>query len=91
MAMLDELATLSGRPRSVVISELVDAALPALKVTLDALRLLKQQPDEAQRLLSQFVHQQTAAIAQAQLDFEQGLDGRTVKGRRQKGRSVGRP
>jgi hypothetical protein len=91
MALLDELSTLSGQARAALVSELVDAALPALKVTLDALRLVKAQPAEAQRLLSEFASHQTAALAQAQLDFGRAVDGRTVKGRRQKGRSGGRP
>ena len=84
MAMLDEVATLSEQPKSAIVSELVDTALPAMQVTLDALRVLKRQPAEAKRLLSEFAHQQTANLAQAQLDLEAALDKRTVKGRRRK-------
>lgn len=84
MAILEEVATLSEQPKSAIVSELVDAALPAMQVTLDALRVIHRQPDEARRLLSQFAHQQTANLAQAQLDLEATLDKRTVKGRRRK-------
>ena len=84
MAMLDELASLTGQAKSAIVSELVDVALPAMQVTLDALRVVHRQLGEARRLLSQFAHQQTAALAQAQLDLDVALDGRTVKGKRQK-------
>lgn len=84
MALLEELATLSQQPKAAIVSELVDTALPALGTTLDALRIVHQQPDEARRLLSRFAHQQTANLAQAQLDLDAALDKRTVKGRRRK-------
>lgn len=84
MAVLDELATLSEQPKAAIVSELVDVALPAMSVTLEALRVVLRQPDEARKLLSQFAHQQTAHLAQAQLDLDASLDARTVKGRRRK-------
>ncbi|MFB0082792.1 hypothetical protein ABVD06_23345, partial [Xanthomonas euvesicatoria] len=84
MAVLDELATLSEQPKAAIVSELVDVALPAMSVTLEALRVVRRQPDEARKLLSQFAHQQTAYLAQAQLDLDASLDARTVKGRRRK-------
>jgi len=91
MAVLEELATLSGQPKAAIVSELVDVALPAMSVTLDALRVVRRQPEEARKLLSQFAHQQTAHLAQAQLELDAALDARTVKGRRRKmkGDSVG--
>ncbi|MFB0357995.1 hypothetical protein ABVD92_23545, partial [Xanthomonas euvesicatoria] len=72
MAVLDELATLSEQPKAAIVSELVDVALPAMSVTLEALRVVRRQPDEARKLLSQFAHQQTAYLAQAQLDLSLG-------------------
>ncbi|KJJ58722.1 hypothetical protein NG01_11505, partial [Corynebacterium diphtheriae] len=85
------LATLSGQPKAAIVSELVDVALPAMSVTLDALRVVRRQPEEARKLLSQFAHQQTAHLAQVQLELDAALDARTVKGRRRKmkGDSVG--
>ncbi|KLB88102.1 hypothetical protein XEUV681_22245, partial [Xanthomonas euvesicatoria] len=74
MAVLDELATLSEQPKAAIVSELVDVALPAMSVTLEALRVVRRQPDEARKLLSQFAHQQTAYLAQAQLDLDASLD-----------------
>jgi hypothetical protein len=90
MAMLDEIAQLSGQAKAAMIAELVDAALPAMQVTLEALRVVRRQPDEARRLMSQFAHQQTAALAQAQLNLDQAIDGRTVKGKRQQRGKSGR-
>lgn len=86
MAALDDLANLSGQSKSSLISELVDIALPAMSVTLDALRVVHRQPEEARKLLSEFAHQQTAHLAQAQLDLDAAVDARTVKGKRRKTR-----
>ncbi|MBD4484068.1 hypothetical protein GUG80_13690, partial [Xanthomonas citri pv. citri] len=77
MAVLDELATLSEQPKAAIVAELVDVALPAMSVTLEALRVVRRQPEEARKLLSQFAHQQTAHLAQAQLDLDASLDART--------------
>lgn len=91
MAVLDELATLSGQPKSAIVTELVDSALPAMTVTLDALRVVRRQPEEARKLLSQFAHQQTAQLAQAQLELDVAIEARAAKGRRRKmkGESIG--
>jgi predicted DNA-binding protein len=93
MALLDELSSLSGQPKAGIVSEFVDTALPAMEVTLQALRVLSRQPEEARRLLSEFAHQQTANLAQAQLDLDVALDARTVKGqrRKKKGLTTGQP
>ena len=91
MAVLDELATLSGQPKSAIVTELVDLALPAMTVTLDALRVVRRQPEEARKLLSQFAHQQTAQLGRSQLDLDAAIETWAVKGRRRKmkGDSVG--
>lgn len=84
MAGLDEMAKLTGQSKSALISELVDVAMPAMSVTLEALRVLHRQPEEARKLLSEFAHQQTANLAQAQLELDAAVDARTVKGKRRK-------
>lgn len=92
MAILEEMATLSNGSKAAIVSELVDAALPAMQVSLNALRVLSKQPDEARRLLSEFAAEATGKLAQAQLDLDVALDKRTVKGRRRKkGVTVGSP
>lgn len=79
---VSELAELTSRSRSAVVGELVDMALPALLTMLDAIRLAKRQPLEAQRLLNRYANQATAELSQAQLEFDQSIDRRTVRGKR---------
>lgn len=83
-AFVAELAELSGKSRSAVISEVVDVALPAMQAMRDALRVVKEQPKEAERLLARFANAATAELAQAQLDLTAHVDARTVQGRRRK-------
>ena len=83
-AFVAELAELSDRSRSAVISELVDVALPAMLAMRDALRVVKEQPKEAERLLARFASAATADLAQAQMEFGEHVDARTVKGQRRK-------
>lgn len=82
----------TGQPQSSIISELVDAGLPAVGQALEAIELAKAgKHEEAARLMSRFAHAATAELAQEQLALEDKLDRRTVKGKRLKrGASLGR-
>lgn len=82
--LLEELHQLGGQPRAAIVAELLDVALPALETSLQALRLLKDQPREAQRLLSNFTAAAVAQASQATLDLDAAIDARTVKGKRAK-------
>lgn len=81
--LLQELSTLTGRPKAALVSELLDQTLPALRVTLEALRLIRKQPDHAVQLLTDYASSKLAQVQQATLDLSSS-DRRTVQGKRQK-------
>lgn len=84
MALLDELAAVLKQPKAALVSELVDAALPALKATVDAMRVVQQQPREAQRLIANYAARATLELSQQQLELDEAIDRRTVKGKRRR-------
>lgn len=84
MAMVSEIASITGATKTSVVAELLDVALPALQTMLEALRVVKEQPKEAERLLARFASAATADLAQAQMEFGEHVDARTVKGQRRK-------
>lgn len=84
LRILDELSELRSQPKSAIVAELVDMALPALKIAVDALRQFQESPREAQRLLQNFANERVTNLAQASLDLDAAIDGRTVKGKRLK-------
>jgi uncharacterized protein (DUF1778 family) len=83
-ALLAEASALTGTPKSALVSELMDAALPAVKATLEALRVVNEQPREAQRLMSNFAAKASMDVAQQQLELDAAIDARTMKGKRAK-------
>lgn len=82
--LVDELHAISGQSKSSIISELLDQVVPALQMTIQALRLLEDRPREAQRLLNNYTHAAIAQVTQANLDLDASIDRRTVKGKRAK-------
>ncbi len=90
MLVLTQIAEVMGQPKAALVAELVDAALPAIKATLDALRVAQEQPREAQRLMANFAAQATMELSQQQLDLDAAIDARTLKGKRAKRRASGR-
>lgn len=84
LRVVSELAELQGSPKSAILAELVDSILPSLATTLEALRVVKEQPQEAQRIMSRLSAQAVQDLMQEQLQFDEAFDARTVKGRRAK-------
>lgn len=84
--VLDELAELLQQPKSSIVAELVDEALPALQTATQALRLAAEQPREAQRLIGNYAAKATMELSQQQLELDAAIDARTVKGKRAKRR-----
>lgn len=70
MAALDEVSALTGQGKGTLVSELVTEALPALQMAVQALRVVKEAPREAQQLLSRFSNEATMKLAQSQLEFD---------------------
>jgi predicted DNA-binding protein len=81
---LSELSAANDQPKAAIVAELFDAALPALKVALDAIRVVKQQPREAQRMLTAHALNARMALDQQQLLLDEAIDRRTVKGKRRR-------
>jgi hypothetical protein len=85
--LLDRMTAASGQPKSSLIAELVDAALPAVANALEAIEHAKAgRVEEASRLMSRFAHEATSDLAQQQLQLEQLVDARTIAGKRAKRR-----
>lgn len=74
MAMLHELSDLTGQSKGGMVSEIMTEALPALRATAEAIRLVKDSPREAQALLARFSNEATMQLAQSQLAFDDLLD-----------------
>ena len=86
-ALVNEVHALTGTPRSAVISEILDEVAPVFQNTIHALRIVKEQPREAQRLIQNMANSAIAQTAQAALDLDVSLDARTVKGQRARRRA----
>lgn len=84
LAVVSELADLRGVAKSALLAELVDETLPALTTMVEAFRVVKESPREAQRLMTNLSAKAVQDLMQEQLQFDAALDGRTVKGKRVK-------
>ncbi len=82
--ILCEVSKLTKTPKAALVAELMDAALPAVKVSLEAMRIVKQQPLEAQRLMTRHAAGEIVKLGQEQLDFDAAIDARTVKAKMKK-------
>lgn len=91
MAALDKLQALTGQSKSGMISELIDAALPALQAAIEALQVVKEQPREAERLMAAYTAHAINAATQEQIDFGRALDARTMEGKRARRSQRGTP
>lgn len=80
-AVLDTLNRLTGKSRSSMVAELLEACLPALQASIKALEVVKEQPREAERLMAAYTAQSIHDVTQEQLDFSRALDGRTMQGK----------
>ena len=81
-ALVEELHQLTGTPRAAIVAELLDEIAPVFQTTIHALRIVSEQPREAQRLIQNFSNEAIGKLAQATLDLDSAIDGRTVKGKR---------
>jgi len=90
--LLTIIAASQGQSQASIVAELVEMALPALRVMVDALKVLKEQPREAQRLVQNFGNEAVQQLTQGALDLDAAItaDARTVKGKRAR-RASGRP
>lgn len=88
-ALIEEVHKLTGTPRAAIVSEILDEVAPVFQNTINALRIVQEQPREAQRLIQNFVNEAIGKAAQASLDLDAAMDARTVKGKRARRRRDG--
>ncbi len=88
-ALVEEVHQLTGTPRAAIVSEMLDEIAPVFQNTIHALRIVKEQPREAQRLIQNFANEAIGKATQAALDLDAAMDGRTVKGQRARRRRDG--
>lgn len=72
-ALLREVSKLTGQPPAKIVRELLDEAAPALKVTVDALRVVKKRPEEAQAAMARLAAKAHSDLAQASLDLDTAI------------------
>ena len=85
IALVEQVHQLTGQSRSMVISEILDEVAPAFQATIEALRIVKERPRDAQRLLANFGAEAVGSLMQEQLDFDEklnALDARTMEGKK---------
>lgn len=83
-ALVDEVHALTGTPKASILAEILDEVAPVFTNQIQALRMLQEQPREAQRLMQNFANQSVGKLAQASLDLDTAIDARTVKGARKR-------
>lgn len=81
-ALVDEIHALTGTAKAAILAEILDEVAPVFSTQIQALRVLKDSPREAQRLIQNFANESVSKLVQANLDLDAVLDGRTVKGKR---------
>lgn len=83
-----ELSALSGKSRSMIVSELMDEMEPVLTSQVEAFRKIAAAPEQAQALIDAYAAKSVADIGQAVMQFHSDADGRTVEGKKAKSRGV---
>jgi hypothetical protein len=71
--VLQELAKLTKQPQSRVVVELLEEGLPALQMTVKALRMVSKRPQEVEAMLSQFASKAIRDLSQEQINFSEAM------------------
>ena len=74
--LLAELSRLTGQAPATITRELLDEAVPALEMAIEALREIKKRPDQVQAAMSRFSARAIRDLTQAQLDLDKALEGK---------------
>jgi len=84
--MVEEISDLTGSPKAALLAEMFDEILPAFKSTIDALRVAKEQPREAQRLITNFGAKSVMDLQQATLNLDTAISEHEAKNKGKKPR-----
>ena len=71
--LLQAISKATGTPPATLVRELLDEAVPALETTLEAIRLVKNRPAEAQAAMARLSAMAINQLTQAQLDLDTAL------------------
>lgn len=82
-SVLRDLAKVQNQPQSRLVVELLEEALPALQVMLQALRTVKKSPRAAEELMSNLATRSIHQLTQEQINFSDALKAKP--GRKPKG------
>jgi len=67
--LLSELSQLTGQGQATIVREILDEAVPALEMTVQAFRTIKERPEESKAAVLRMASQAHLSIAQATLDL----------------------
>jgi predicted DNA-binding protein len=71
--LLGELSKLTGDGRATIVRELLDEAVPALEMAIEAIRSVKKRPEHMQAVMAQFSARAINELTQAQLDLDSAM------------------
>lgn len=86
--LLGELSSLSGQAPATITRELLDEAVPALQMAVDALRDAKKRPDRVQAAMNRFAARAINELTQAQLDLDSAMEKKRGPKPKPKGRGA---
>jgi hypothetical protein len=86
--VLQELSKLLDAPQSRIVAELLDEGLPALQMSVQALRMVKKRPQEVEALMARFANKAINDLTQEQINFSEALKAKP--GRKPKKGASGR-
>lgn len=81
--VLIALAKITGKPKAAIVRELIDAAVPALQVTLEAIAVAKTNPERTVALMNEMSAKAIHDLTGAQMDLTMKMakkPGRKPKG-----------
>jgi 1-aminocyclopropane-1-carboxylate deaminase/D-cysteine desulfhydrase-like pyridoxal-dependent ACC family enzyme len=83
-ALVEEIAELTMTPKASILAEVFDVVLPSFASTMAALRLAKEQPREALRLVQNFASKSVMDVQQQNLELNAELSAQEAKKRKRR-------
>ncbi len=74
--LLQELSALTGQPPASMVRELLDEAVPALELAIEAIRDVKRRPEQVQAAMARFADTAIRDLSQARLDLDTAMQKR---------------
>lgn len=85
-AIVEAVSERLGQPKAALLADLIEHALPALNLTIEALELSEKAPREAQRLVQNYGAEQVMQLQQQQLELDAAVTKKL--GGRKRGRTT---